>query len=117
LILAPPQSVRDLILYNFGTEIRVYPKESNPSVGTTALAIGAFANVRVALTVANPGSNTVYLGYSTSVSATFGFPLAAGQFLTWNWYIDGEIVMAAMFAIAGSSSNPLYVVESSLIGA
>jgi len=99
------QSVRQLIALSFDSEIRIYPRESNPNVGTTPIPIGTFSNVRVAVTVSNCGTNSVYLGYSGAISTTFGFVLAAGAFLSWNWYLDGEIVMQQLFAVAGSSGN------------
>jgi hypothetical protein len=111
------QSVRQLIALSFDSEIRIYPRESNPSVGTTVIPIGTYSNVRVAVTVSNPGSNSVYLGYSGAISTTFGFELAAHAWLSWNWYLDGEIVMQQLFAVAAGSGNKLYVVESALIGA
>lgn len=111
------QSVRELIALSFDSEIRIYPRESNPTVGTTVIPIGTYSNVRVAVTVSNPGSNSVYLGYSSAISTTFGFELAAHAWLTWNWYLDGEIVMAQLYAVAAGAGNKLYVVESTLIGA
>jgi hypothetical protein len=117
IMLLPPQSVRDLLLFNFGTEVRIYPKESNPTIGTTPVLLGLYTNVRVALTVSNPSSNTIYLGYSTAVSTTNGLVLAANSSIAWTWYLDGEIVIQPLYAIAAGAGNKLYVVESSLIGA
>ena len=116
-LLTDAASVRELVAANFGFRVPTYARESNPSVGTTVIPIGNYSNVRVAVTVSNPGSNSVYLGYSSAISTTFGFELAAHAWLTWNWYLDGEIVMQQLFAVAAGAGNKLYVVESALIGA
>ena len=111
------RDVRQLIALSFDSEIRIYPRESNPTVGTTVIPIGTYSNVRVAVTVSNPGSNSVFLGYSNSITTTFAFELEAHKWVSWVWYLDGELVMQQLFAVAAGAGNKLYVVESTLIGA
>jgi hypothetical protein len=110
-----PTNTRDLLHFWYGTEIRLQPYETTYSIGTTATAIGKYANQRTAILVANlHASQILYIGFSSGVSATNGTPLSANQWFAWNWVNDNEIAMRDMWAIASGAATPIYVLESVL---
>ena len=109
-----PISARDLISLYFGTQIRLQPKETTLTVGTTAVAAGALGNQRVAITFGNCGSNLIVVGFSAGVTATSGYPVAPSGFLSFTWFLDGELVLWDFWAISGTASQTLYVCQSIL---
>jgi hypothetical protein len=111
---SPFNSTRGLIESYFGSQIRLAFKETPLSVGTSAVAAGTQANQRVAITFGNCGSVLIVVGLSSGVSATSGFPVPANGFLSFNWFLDGELAMGNFYAISGSSSQTLYICESVL---
>jgi hypothetical protein len=111
---SPFHSARGLIKSYYGADIRLQPFETSLTVGTTSVAAGKLANQRVAITFGNCGTNLIVVGLSPGVSATSGYPVAPSGFLSFTWFLDGEIVMRDFFAISGSSSQTLYICESVL---
>lgn len=111
---SPFNSTRSLIAAYFGFPIGLSIKETSLSVGTTAVAAGLQGAQRAAITFGNCGSNLIVVGFSPSVSATSGFPVPPGGFLSFNWFIDGELVMGQFYAISGTASQTLYICESVL---
>ena len=111
-----PQSTRDLLEEVYGACIELRPNETVVTVGTTAAGVGKFARQRVAVLFCNNGTAAIYLGYSSSVSTTQGIQLAPGQSVSFMWPWDGELVMQDYWAISGSASQSLYVLESVLSG-
>lgn len=112
-----PTSVRQLLELYFGTPLRILPRESTPTVTTTAKQIDAWANVRTAVSVCNLGTVNVTVGFAAATLATAGFVLPPSQTVTFNWYLDNELVMYPLWAVALSGTQQLYVVESVLSGA
>src|SRR6185437_3442021 len=106
---SPFNSTRTLVEAYFGFQIRLGIKETSLTVGTTAVAAGADGPQRAAITFGNCGSNLIVVGFSPSVTATSGFPVPINGFLTFNWFLDGELVMGQFYAISGSSSQTLYI--------
>src|SRR5882724_4445490 len=102
---SPFNSARGLIESYFGSQIRLAFKETSLSVGTSAIAAGTQANQRVAITFGNCGSNLIVVGLSSGVTATSGFPVAANGFLSFNWFLDGELATANFYAISGAASQ------------
>jgi hypothetical protein len=111
-----PQSARDLIAQRFGVAIPIAPRESTVTVGTSVVAIGKFARQRVAVSFVNQSSGTITLGMNNAVTTTSGFQLTQGQFLTFQWELDGELVMQDFWAIGSAGGLVLYVLESVLTG-
>lgn len=116
VIVPLPQSARDLIAEYFGVGIPLRPNETTVTVGTSVVGVGKFARQRVAISFANNGTAAIYLGFNAAIATNQGFQLGAGNFLSFNWFNDGELVMQDFFAISGSASQSLYVVESVLTG-
>lgn len=108
--------LRTLIELFFGTQIRVQPQESDVSVGATPVQLGQFARTRVNVALSNNGGNPVAIGFSNQVTATTGIPLAIGQTVFFNWYIDGEIVTRDIWAISSAGTNSVHVIEYSTAG-
>lgn len=109
---SPFHSARGLIKEYFGADIRLQPFETTLTVGTTSVQAGKLANQRVAVTFSNPGSNLIVVGLSAGVTATSGYCVAPSGFLSFTWFLDGELVMRDFWAISGSASQTLYIAES-----
>lgn len=107
-----PLSARDLIGLFFGTEIRLQPYETTLTVGTTSVQAGKLSNQRVAVTFSNPGTTLITVGLSPAVTATSGYSVPTGGFLSFTWYLDGELVMRDFYAISSAASQTLYICES-----
>lgn len=111
---SPFNSTRTLIEAYFGHKIGLSIKETSLSVGTTAVSAGTQGAQRAAITFGNCGPNLIVVGFGAGVTATSGFPVAANSFLSFNWYLDGELVMGQFYAISGTSGQTLYICESVL---
>lgn len=111
---SPFNSTRSLIEAYFGFKIGLATKETSLSVGTSAVAAGTQGAQRAAITFGNCGSNLIVLGFSSGVTATSGIPVPANGFVSFNWYLDGELVMNQFYAISGAASQTLYICESVL---
>lgn len=111
---SPFNSARGLIKAYFGADIRLQPFETTLTVGTSAVQAGKLANQRVAITFSNPGSNLIVVGLSAGVTATSGYVVPPSGFLSFTWYLDGELVMRDFWAISGTASQTLYIAESVL---
>lgn len=109
-----PLSARDVIAAYFGFQIRLAPRETTVTVGTTAVQATFHANQRVAVTFGNGGANPIIVGFSPGVTTTKGYPIAAGSFLSFTWFLDGELVMYDFWAISGTAAQTLYVCQSIL---
>jgi hypothetical protein len=111
---SPFNSARGLIKSYFGADIRLQPFETSLSVGTTAVQAGKLSNQRVAITFSNPGSTLIVVGLSPGVTATSGYVVPSSGFLSFTWFLDGELVMRDFFAISGTAGQTLYICESVL---
>lgn len=111
---SPFNSARSLIHAWFGFGIHLQPFETTLTVGTTAVQAGKLSNQRCAITFSNPGANLITVGLSTGVTATSGFVVPSNGFLSFTWYLDGELVMRDFYAISGTASQTLYICESVL---
>lgn len=109
-----PLSARDVIAAYFGFQIRVFPRETTATVGTTAVQVTKHANQRVAVTFGNNGSNLIVVGFSPNVTTTNGYPVAPNSFLSFTWFLDGELTLYDFWAISGTAGQTLYVVQSIL---
>ena len=109
-------SARELIEFYYGTKIIVRPYESDVTVGTTALKLGSYANIRVAVIISNASNTAISVGFSSNVTATTGIQVAAAASVSFNWQTDGELVMSDLYAISTGSGLAVHVVESVLSG-
>ena len=111
---SPFNSARSLIGWYYKAEIRLQPYENTYTVGTTAVAVGKYANQRTAILFGNPGTTAIVVGFSSGVTSTAGIPVAAGGWFAFNWFQDNELVMRDMWAISSQAGQTLYVLESVL---
>lgn len=107
-----PMSARDLISFYFGTQIRLQPFETTLTVGTTSVQAGKLSNQRVAISFSNPGTTAIVVGLSTGVTSSSGFVIPGPGFLSFTWYLDGELVMRDFYAISSAGGQTLYICES-----
>ena len=112
----PTRSARDLIAHFFDREVPIVPRESLVTVGTSLVPVGSYARQRVAIGFSNAGANAIIVGFSSTITASGGYVVPAGGFLSFTWFLDGELVMQDFFAISGTAAQTLYVCESVLIG-
>lgn len=81
---------------------------SQNALSTSAEVIGDSKGRRVRFTVLNTdGSITVYLGNSSGVTSSTGFPLAAGAAFTF----EGPSASGAIYAIAASGTPTVALLE------
>jgi len=111
---SPFNSARSLIGWYYNAEIRLQPYESTVTVGTSAVAIGKYANQRSAILLGNCGTTAIVVGFSSGVTSSAGIPIAGGGWFSFNWFADNELVMRDMWAISSAGGQTLYVLESVL---
>lgn len=105
-------SARDLISLYFGTQIRLQPFETTLTVGTTSVQAGKLSNQRVAISFSNCGTTAIVVGLSAGVTSSSGFIIPGPGFLSFTWFLDGELVMRDFYAISSASGQTLYICES-----
>lgn len=108
------RSARELLEIDYGVSVVTQPRESDPTVGTTAVKLGTYANSRLGFYLSNNGANPIYIGFSPGVTAGAGIQVAAGGFFSTTWRMDGELVNSEVWAISGAAGNSVHVVESVL---
>jgi hypothetical protein len=109
-------TARELIEIYYGTKIQTRAHQTFPTVGTSVVQLGVYANIRTAIGISNAGAATIAVSFKNTVTATTGIQLAAGQTLFMSWNSDGESVSQDLYAISGSSGNAVFVVEYVLSG-
>lgn len=110
------RDARELIEFYYGIKITTIPRESDATVGTTAVKLGSNANTRTAIQISNAGAATIAVGFSNSVTATTGIQVDPGGFLEMAWLTDQELVNSDIWAISAAAGNAVHVVESVLSG-
>lgn len=107
---------RQLIEFYFGTRITTVPRESDVTVGTTAVKLGTRANTRIAVAISNSGGAAIAVGFSNAVTSTTGIIVISNGFMFLNWREDQETVNSDLWAVSGSAGNGVHVVEYELSG-
>lgn len=103
--------LRTMIEQFFGFQLRTIPRESDVSVGATAVQLGHWARARIAVGLCNNGSAAVMISFQPTVTATTGIQLAAGQNIFFGWYLDNETVFYDLYGISTAGTNSVHVVE------
>lgn len=78
---------------------------SNTTIGTSASVVVNTNTDRRGLLVFNLGAATIYLGGTSSVLTTTGFPLLTNSCISFDNYLG------ALYGISGSAGNDVRVVE------
>lgn len=111
------RSARELIAIYFGTLATTRPVETDYTIGTTAVALGANNISRVGFLLNNTGTVNIAIGFSPQVTITTGVLLEQfGTFFS-SWYFDLELVTWPLFAIGASSGATLHMIENAITGA
>ena len=76
------------------------------SVGTSPALITSPSSPRAAIAVTNLGAGTIYIGGTSSVTTTTGYPIAAGGTFTMEY-------SGAIFAIAVSGTQDVRTIQGS----
>ena len=108
--------VRDLLWHYYGLQLRTRPRESDVTVGTTAVQLGQFTRSRLNIYISNNGANAIFIGFSSSVAVNQGIQVPANGFTSLTWIPDNELVMQDMFAISSVGGNAVHVVETVVEG-
>lgn len=111
------RSARDFVLAYFETLATTIPRETDYTVGTTAVQLGTVGSPRLGYIISNTGSVNAAIGFSANVTITTGLLLLqGGTFKTW-WFEDLELVGYPIWAIGASASATLHMVENQISGA
>ncbi len=108
--------VRTLLAEYYGIQLRTRPRESDVTVGTTAVALGQFTRSRLNIYISNNGANPIFIGFSSAVAVNTGIQVPANGFTALTWIPDNELVIQDMFAISSAAGNAVHVVESVVEG-
>lgn len=111
------RSARDFVLAYFETLATTIPRETDYTVGTSAVQLGTVGAPRLGYIISNTGSVNAAIGFSAGVTITTGLLLLqGGVFKTW-WFEDLELVGYPIWAIGASASATLHMVENQISGA
>lgn len=98
-----------MVSYEVWRRLMGTPKEGDTIqviVDTTPVQVGSEGNIRaVTLKADHANSDTIWVGFSSSVDNTTGFPLEAGDHI--DIVIDS---LAKIYVVAGSSGQKLYAI-------
>jgi hypothetical protein len=110
-------SARDFLIKQYGFLATTGPKESDYTVGATAVAIGSGKGQRLAYIVSNTGTVNVALAFNAAPTITTGILLQPGAAFISTWYYDLEVVGLPLWAIGASAGATLHMVENMIQGA
>jgi len=103
-------SLADVLLKRFG--VRTQAAQKTVTLGTTAAEIVPNNPDRLALTVINLSTNSVYLALDSSVSSSKGILLVpTGGSATFSLEDDFQMVGWAIWGVATGASSALFVIE------
>ena len=111
----PPQptTVGDLLALHYGVPNAIIVHRQ-VTVGTSPTQLTVDDSSRFADVFADLGTSSCTLAHSPSVSSTFGFPLAISGVITEEWRDDMTLPTYTMWAVCGSASQTIDVVELKL---
>lgn len=111
------RDVRTLLEAYYGLQLRTRPRESDVTVGTTAVGLGQFPRSRLAIYISNNGANAIFIGFGSTVAVNTGIQVPANGFTSLTWIPDNELLIQDMFAISSAAGNGVHVIESVVEGA
>lgn len=112
----PPSTAVGLVSQWYGSRVRTRRVINDFTVTTAALRLCTADSSRVLLSITNWGTVAIAFGENRNITATTGISLAPGATVTLEWLTDLDLQCTEIWAIAGSSSNAIHVVESLLVG-
>jgi hypothetical protein len=111
------RSVQDLLQSFYGGPLITFPHDSDYTIGTTAVAIGANRGQRIAAIMSNTGSTSFAVSFSPAVTITNGLLINPGFALNLQWYYDGDLLNRQLYAISSGAGGTLHMIEQFLAGA
>jgi hypothetical protein len=115
-VLQNVRYARELIEAYYGCSISSMPFESDVTVAQTVIKLGAYANTRIAIYLANFGTAQVAISFSPAVTSTTGLIIPSNGTMSFVWNADFELVARDIYAISASGNNSVHVIESVLVG-
>jgi hypothetical protein len=112
----PPSTVWALLTQWYGSWLKTRRVINDFSVTTTPIRLCTADPSRVLLQITNWGAFNLAIGENRNITSTTGLALAPGQTATYEWLTDLDLQTTEIWAVAVSSSNPVHVVESLLVG-
>jgi len=112
------RSVQDLLTAFYGGAFITEPAESDYTISTAAVGLGASLNgMRVGLLLSNTGATSFAISYLPAVTIATGILLLPGGTFVSDWYYDGDLVQRPLFAISSAAGGTLHMLERFLTGA
>ena len=112
----PPSTVWALLTQWYGSWLKTRRVINDFTIAQTALRVCVADPSRVLLSLTNWGFNNIAFGENRNITATTGIALTPGSTVTIEWNTDLDLQTTEIWAIAGTGSNALHVVESLLVG-
>ena len=112
------RSVQDLLANFYGGVFVTQPEESDYTVGTAAVALGAAINgMRIGWVLSNTGATNISWSFQPLTSAADGIMIVPGRSFRSDWYYDGDLVGRPIYAISSAGGGTLHMLERFLTGA
>jgi hypothetical protein len=110
-------TVQELLLALYGGAFITKPRESEYTVSTAPVLVGATnEGVRVNVAFSNTGATNFAIAFNPAVTITTGFLLQPGGFLEFDWYYDGDLLNRSLYAISSAAGGTLHMLERFLVG-
>jgi hypothetical protein len=112
------RSIQDLLIAFYGGVFITEPVESDYTISTTAVSLGAAKlGQRVVRFISNSGATNFAISYSPAVTIATGILLLPGGSFSDDWYYDGDLVSRPLYAISSAAGGTLHMLERVLTGA
>lgn len=110
------KSCRELVTLQYGSELECRVRETDVTVGTSAVQLAVMDGARIWLSIQNAGAATVYVSTLSTVAVNQGFIVPSGGYLFFNWKDDLEFPAMGLWAISSGAGNNVHVVRQILTG-
>lgn len=102
----------------YGAKIDTLPKESDFTIGTTAVALDSLIRRDcIWRALSNTGTTTIAIALNNALTITTGIVIPSGGFLLMEWRVDGDLVNRPWFAISSGAGSTLHMIERFIAGA
>ncbi|HVI11030.1 MAG TPA: hypothetical protein VND65_22285 [Candidatus Binatia bacterium] len=111
-------ALQDILESFYGAKIDALPKESDFTIGTTAVPLDSLVRRDcIWRALSNTGSTTIAISLQNSLTITTGIPIAPNGFLLMEWRVDQDLVNRPWFAISSAAGGTLHMIERFIAGA
>ena len=102
----------------YGAKIDTLPKESDFTIGTTAVALDSLIRRDcIWRALSNTGTTTIAISLQQSLTITTGIVIPANALLLMEWRVDGDLVNRPWFGISSAGGGTLHMLERYIAGA